>query len=92
VSDDSGGSGGNGDDEFFNTDWPKLGTWDLWNPDGSRVETLKDLMLNLRVNEGQTDVDALRAFMSLPAWQPAPEALKQEAYDYLHAMARRAQT
>lgn len=71
------------DNETLNEDWLKPGTWDVRNPDGSEVTTADDLLSQLDLATGATDVERLRAVTRLPAWEAAPPELRASVDDYL---------
>lgn len=71
------------DDATLNEDWLRVGTWDVRNPDGSEVTTAQDLLAQLDLATGVTDVERLRAVTQLPAWEAAPAELRASVNDYL---------
>lgn len=59
-------------------DWLRTRTWDVRQPDGSLVYTLDQLC-----GPFGPDVDTVRYWVVLPAWEAAPSTLKAEATAYL---------
>lgn len=76
------------DYDVEDADTLKFGTWDLYAVvDGvwDRVETLPQLFIALRLDELPLADRRQRIgdFIGLPAWSPAPQALKDETYAWL---------
>jgi HK97 family phage prohead protease len=68
----------NMDQETWDEDWLRTTTWDVRNPvNGELITTLNDLCA------GNITVTRVQEWTELPAWQAAPDALKQEAIAYL---------
>lgn len=73
-----------------NQDLLKRGTWDIWAVDDgiwTLAETLPQLFqaLDLTALPTQERRERVGRFIALPAWDPAPEALKRETYAWLEA-------
>lgn len=72
------------DNATENEDWVKPGTWDLYATDVP-VTTLRQLLFVLHLTGAPVDIqkDELRHFTTLPAWGPAPKALKLQVQAFL---------
>jgi hypothetical protein len=65
-------------------DWIKTARWDL-DCNGEPVTTVPQLLYALSVSEAplEDQKTAVQAFMKLPAWVPAPAALKARTLAFL---------
>jgi len=68
-----------------NEDWTKLGSWDLWNHDGTPVTTFAQMWPEVTQPPSSADVNRVRDFTQLACWQAAPRQLKVEAGQFLAA-------
>jgi hypothetical protein len=66
-----------------NEDWTKLGSWDLWNHDGTPVSTFVQMWPDITTPPSQVNVNRVREFTRLACWQAAPQRLKTETARFL---------
>ncbi len=70
---------------YTSEDWIKAGRWDIRSRNFKLAKTLETFLTALRVSNTPiaTQVKAVKHFMTLIAWIPAPERVKSEVAQFL---------
>jgi hypothetical protein len=70
-------------DYELNEDWPKAGTFDFWNSDGSQVSHIGELWPRLGLPPSPDELAEIWRMQGSAAWLAAPQSLKDEAAAFL---------